>query len=142
MATTAGRTAPAHLWIVGLLALLWNAYGAYEYVMTQTHNAAFLASLPAGWLEYWQSLPPWLSSAWALGVWGGLVGAALLLIRSRHAVWAFAFSFVGVVVDLGYQMVMTEMPQGMLTPLDGLIIAVAAFLLLYARYMEKEGVLR
>ena len=142
MARTAERSAPAHLWIVGILALLWNAYGCYEYVMTETGNQAFLAKLPAQWLAYWEGLPAWLTAAWALGVWGGLAGAALMLARSRYSVWAFALSLAGLVVDLGYQMFMTDMPQGMLGPLDWLIIAVAAFLLLYARYMEKKGALR
>ena len=26
--------APAHLWIVGILSLLWNAFGCYDYLMT------------------------------------------------------------------------------------------------------------
>ena len=26
--------APAHLWIVGILALLWNCFGCYDYLMT------------------------------------------------------------------------------------------------------------
>lgn len=146
MATTAQRSTPAHLWIVGILALLWYAYGCYEYLMTETRNAAFLSTLPSGWLEYWESLPAWLTAFWALGVWGGLVGAALLLVRSRYAVWAFALSLVGAVVDFGYQMFMTEMPanlsQGMLGILDWVIIAVAAVMLWYAWSMDKKGVLR
>ena len=41
--------APVHLWIVGILATLWNAFGCYDYIMTQTGNRyavhAFGASL-------------------------------------------------------------------------------------------------
>lgn len=146
MATTAERTTPAHLWIVGILALLWNAYGCYEYLMTETRNATFLSKLPTEWVAYWDSLPAWLTAFWALGVWGGLVGAVLVLIRSRYAVWAFALSLVGLVVDLGYQMFMTDMPasltQGMLGMLDWLIIIIAAFLLWYSWSMNKKGALR
>ena len=146
MATTAGRGAPAHLWIVGILALLWNAYGCYEYVMTETGNEAFLSNLPAEWHSYWESLPAWLTAFWALGVWGGLAGALLLLVRSRYAILAFALSFVGVVVDLGYQMFMTDMPEslraGMLGILDWVILIVAAFLLWYSWDLRRKDVLR
>ena len=29
---------PAHLWIVGALATLWNAFGAYDYLMTRKRD--------------------------------------------------------------------------------------------------------
>ena len=38
---------PAHVWIVGILATLWNAFGAYDYIMTQTNNAAYLSQFSA-----------------------------------------------------------------------------------------------
>ena len=142
MATNARGNAPALLWIVGLLALLWNAYGCYEYLMTVTVNEAFLAKQPASWITYWEALPVWLVAFWALGVWGGLAGAVLLLMRSRYAVWAFAVSLIGIIVDLGSQMVMTDMPAGMLGMIDWVIVIVAAFLLWYSWSEERKGVLR
>jgi hypothetical protein len=147
MATTAeGRSAPAHLWIVGILALLWNGFGCYDYLMSVTANQAYLANFPVDAVAYQQSLPAWATGLWAIGVWGGLAGAVLLLIRSRYAVWAFALSLVGAVFGLGYQMFMTDMPASMKEGAMGLmpwvIIAVAAFQLWYAWSMEKKGALR
>src|SRR3954466_4951009 len=98
----------AHLWIVGILALLWNAYGCYDYLMTVTSNQAYLAAFPADQLAYYNSLPAWLTGFWALGVWGGLAGSLLLLARSRHAIPAFAVSVLGIVVSFGYQMFATQ----------------------------------
>lgn len=40
-------TTPWHLWLVGVLALLWNCIGAFDYAMTETHNTANLDSLTA-----------------------------------------------------------------------------------------------
>jgi hypothetical protein len=146
MATTSGRSTPAHLWIVGILALLWYAYGCYEYLMTETGNPAFLSKQPAEWVAYWESLPAWLTAFWALGVWGGLLGAILLLVRSRHAVLAFTLSLIGAVVDLGYQLLMADMPpnlrEGMLGVIDWVIIIVGTFLLWYSWSISKKGVLR
>lgn len=89
MATTAEGQTPVHLWIVGLLALLWNAFGCYDYLMTMTANQAWTSHFTAEQIAYWEGLPSWTAAFWAVGVWGGLVGALLLLIRSRYSVWAF-----------------------------------------------------
>jgi len=146
MATTAKGRAPAHLWIVGVLALLWNGYACFEYLMIETANQGYMSKIPADQLAFMDSLPSWLTAFWALGVWGGLLGAILLLMRNRYAVFAFAASLVGAVVGLGYQMFMTQMPAsmtaGMMAYMPWVIIIVAAFLLWYGWSEEKKSVLR
>ena len=146
MATTAEGRTPAHLWIIGILALLWSAYGCYMYWMTETANQAYLAAIPADQIAYMGSLPTWTTATWALGVWGGLAGSILLLMRSRYSVWAFAVSLFGAVAGLGYQMLMTQQPASMkagaMAAMPWVIIGLCAFLFWYARAMEKKGVLR
>jgi hypothetical protein len=146
MATTAeGRGAPVHLWIVGILALLWSAFGCYDYWMTETANAAYLSKTPADMIAYMNGLPKWTIATWALGVWGGLFGSILLLARSRFAVWAYALSFIGAVLGLGYQMFMTKQPASMtaggMAVIPWVIIAICAFLLWYSWNAEKKGVI-
>jgi hypothetical protein len=146
MATTAEGRTPTHLWIIGVLALLWNAFGCFDYWMSLSKNAAYLSKMPADAVAYQQALPAWLTGFWALGVWGGLAGAILLLARSRYSLWAFGLSLIGAVVGLGYQMFMTKMPASMTAGIMGVmpwvIIAIAAFQLWYARGAEKKGLLR
>ncbi|HUP67218.1 MAG TPA: hypothetical protein VM145_03275 [Sphingomicrobium sp.] len=146
MASTAQTSTPVTLWIVGILAVLWNAFGCYDYLMTNLHNAAYLAAFPADQLAYFDSLPSWLTAFWALGVWCGLAGGLLLLARSRHAVLAFAVSVLGIVISFGYQMFATEMPASMKQGVGGampwVIFIVGLFLLWYARSAEKQGLLR
>jgi len=146
MATTAQDRAPAHLWIVGILALLWNGYACYEYLMTNLRNPAFMARIPADQLAFMDSLPSWLTAFWALGVWGGLAGAILLLIRNRYAAWAFALSLAGAVIGLGYQMFVAKMPASMtagaMAYMPWVVILVCVALLWYARSEAKKGVLR
>jgi hypothetical protein len=141
----AART-PAHLWIVGILSLLWNGYGCYDYYMTNTKNPAYLAQFPADALSYWESLPGWLTAFWAIGVWGGLAGSILLLMRSRYSVWAFLLSFIGAIVGIGYQLFMTLMPasmkEGAMAIIPWAVILIAAFLLWYSWSAEKKGLLR
>jgi hypothetical protein len=138
--------APVHLWLVGIVSLLWNCFGCYQYLMVNLKNQAFMAGVPTDQVAYMDSLPSWLTAFWAIGVWGGLAGSILLLVRSRYSVWAFALSFVGAVVGLGYQMFMTQRPasmtEGAMAAIPWAIILFAAFLFWYSWKAEKTGVLR
>lgn len=146
MASTVTARTPAHLWIVGALALLWNAFGGYDYVMTQAGDAAYLSQYPAEQIAYFESLPAWLTAFWAIGVWAGLAGAILLLARRRLAVHAFAASVLGIVISFGYQLAFTSMPDSMkeapMVYMPWVILIVALLQLWYARRMAREQLLR
>jgi len=146
MATTVETRTPAHLWVVGVLSLLWNFFGCLDYTMTNLKNAAWLAKMSPDQLAYMNSLPGWLTAFWAIGLWGGLIGSILLLMRNRYAVWAFGLSLIGAVVGIGYQLFLTKMPasmkQGGMGFMPWVIIIIAAVLYWYAMSAEKKGVLR
>lgn len=142
---------PAHLWIVGILSLLWNGFGCYDYLMTRLHNLDYLAATmpgvePAAAIAWVENMPMSAQIGWGLGVWGGLLGALLLVMRSRYAVWAFAASMVGIVLTMSYQLLNAPPPPGAVGPTTSimpyLIIAVGAALLAYAYAMQRKGVLR
>ena len=143
--------APAHLWIVGGLSTLWNAFGCYDYLMTKMRNTEYLANMmptvdPNAMLAWVDSFPIWAQFGWGLGVWGGLAGGVLLRMRSRWAVWAMGLSLVGAVLGLGWQIGAAPPLAGAEGPMFDVmpivIILVALGLFLYARAMEKKGVLR
>jgi hypothetical protein len=150
MATTAQARTPVHLWIVGVLSLLWSCFGCYDYLMTRLRNTDYLASAmpgvdPAAALAWVEDMPLYAQVGWGLGVWLALLGAILLLMRSRWAVWSYGLSFVGAVLSLGYQLVLapplTGADAAIYKIMPIVIILVALALLLYARAMEKKGVL-
>lgn len=141
---------PVHLWIVGGLATLYNAFGGYLYWMARSGDAAFLQKSapnadPQAVIAYMDGFPIWASFGWGLGVWAALVGSLLLLARSGHAVLAFLLSLVGMALSFGYQATGPAKPAGMgggggdYMPL--VIIAVGVALFLYARTMRTKGVL-
>ncbi len=138
--------APAHLWIVGIVALLWNAFGAFDYVMTQIQNEAYLAQFSDAARLYFDSFPAWVEAAWALGVWGGLLGSLLLLARSRYAEFAFGLSLVGLLAATIYQQVLSAMPAdlrtGPMVAMNVVIWVVAIGLFVYAHRMRARGLLR
>ena len=151
MATTAETRTPVHLWIVGILSLLWGCFGAYDYTMTRMRNLDYIASSmpgvdPNAALAWVDSMPLYAQIGWGLGVWMGLLGSVLLLIRSRWAVWSYGLSLVGAVLSLGYQIALAPPRPGadspMMKAIPYVIIVVCAALFLYARAMEKKAVLR
>src|SRR3546814_16804363 len=98
---TEANKAPWHLWMVGVLSLLWNARGGYDYTMTQMHNRAYIEAAmgPMGLsyddaVAFIDSFPLWADALWALGVWGSVAGSVLVLLRSRCALPAF-WVFIG-----------------------------------------------
>jgi len=144
------RNTPVHLWIVGLLGLLWNCFGAYDYVMTRMRDTDYLAKMmpdvdPNVTLAWVDSFPLYAQFGWGLGVWGGVVGSLLLLVRSKWAVWAFALSLIGAVLSLGYQIIGAPPLPGaddpMFDVMPFVIIAVAAGLYYYAHRQGQAGVL-
>ena len=150
MEESVGAKAPAHLWIAGALALLWNAFGAYDYLMTRTRGADYVESMMPGTGEavvaYINSFPIWASFGWGLGVWMGLAGSVLLLMRHRLAVIAFGLSLAGAILGIGYQLMrpadIPQMHQGFNAVVPYLIILIALALYLYSRAQLRKGLLR
>jgi hypothetical protein len=139
-----GKNAPKHLWIVGVATLLWNAMGAFDYVMTKTQNEGYMEAFTPEQLEFFYSLPAWVTAAWAVAVWGSLVGSALLLMRSKHAVPVFMASLAGVVITTIHNFFLDNGLEVMGTfgvVFGLLILAIAVGLLQYSRKMEAQGVL-
>ena len=143
--------APAHLWIVGILSLLWSGWGCYDYLMTRMRNMDYRASMMPGTdpnqvLAWVDSFPIYAQIGWGLGVWMGLLGSVLLLIRSRWAVWSYGLSLIGALLGLGYQIANpggpAEMHEGIGGIIPFVIIGICLALLLYARAQDKKGVLR
>ena len=147
METVERIVTPWHVWVVGIVSLLWNAMGAADYTMTHLGGDAYLqsAGLDPASIAYLRSVPGWAVAGWALGVWGAVAGSLLLLLRSRFAVWAFALSLAGVVVMTAYTMA-NPYPAAMTstgaTVFEWTIKLVALLLLIYAWAMRKRGVLR
>lgn len=135
---------PKHLWIIGVITLLWNMMGAYDYLMTQTRNEAYLAKFEPAQLDYFYSFPTWLVFFWALAVWSSILGSILLLMRRRLAVPVFMVSLGSMVITAIYNFGFSAGMEMM--GFTGLVFTVVIFcvalgLLLYSRAMHIRGVL-
>ncbi|MEY4376494.1 MAG: hypothetical protein RJB26_1044, partial [Pseudomonadota bacterium] len=140
-----GSRAPWHVWAVGIVALLWNCIGAFDYTMTESRNAAYLAPFNAEQLAYFTGLPTWVVATWALGVWGGVLGSLLLLLRQRRAVPVFAVSVAGMAVTFLHNYALSDgirIMGGGAAVFSAVIFTMGLVLLAYARHGARTGVLR
>lgn len=138
------RRAPWHLWVVGGLGTLWNAFGAFDYLMTQTQNESYMGNFTPEQLEFFYGFPTWVVAFWALAVWGSVLGTVLLLLRMRLAAPVLLASFVSMVVTAFHNFVLSnglEVMGGGGAAFSAVIFLVALGLWLYARAMAKREIL-
>ncbi|WP_299175533.1 hypothetical protein [uncultured Brevundimonas sp.] len=139
---------PWHLWLVGVLSLLWNGFGAFDFIQTTTRGEAYMREMGFGpeMIAYYNAMPSWMYGPWILGVWGAVIGSILLLVRSRWAVTAFVASLLGAAVSLIYSKLIDPPPvspeMAAMAVMPWVILLIAAFLAWYAWFMAKRGVLR
>ena len=137
---------PWHLWIVGILAALWNGFGCIDYVMTQTRQDEWFAQMgmTEAQIAYFNAMPAWTHGAWAIGVWGGLLGAILLLLRRKWATPVFVISFLGWLAGAVYAFALSDGMEAMgpMWPMQIVIGGACVFFIWYAWMLGKRGVLR
>lgn len=143
--SAAPAKAPWSLWVVGVLSLCWNAFGGFDYTMTQIGDDQYLAAMTVEQRTYVASLPVVMEMAWAIGVWAAVAGSVLLLVRSRWAFHAFALSLAGIVVNVAYGNLVLDIGE-MMGPsalyMNVTVTAVGLFLTWYAWRQWKRGILR
>lgn len=136
---------PKHLWVIGVIALLWNAMGALDYVMTQTRNEAYMSAFTPEQLSFFYGFPAWAVATWAIAVWGGVLGAFLLLFRRRYAVWVFLTSLIAMAItafqNYAVSNGMEVIGDAFTLGFTAAIFLIALALFLYARAMHKRKIL-
>ena len=70
-----------HFWLVVLIAVLWNGFGGYDYVMSNTAGEAYFRQMGMTdtQIAYFTALPSWMIGVWAIGVWGSVAATVLLI---------------------------------------------------------------
>ena len=105
--------APWHLWAVGIVGLLWNGFGAFDFLSIQFRGEAYLRDLCTNdaAIAYYAAMPWWALAIWAVGTLGALIATILLLLRSKWAFAVFAVSFAGCVLSLVYSDMLCTPPD-------------------------------
>ena len=136
--------APWHLWVIGILATLWNAIGAFDYLATKLRLDFYMAAFTQEQLDYFYGFPAWAVACWGVGVWGAFFGSLALLLRKSWAVWLFGASILGMLGTTLYNFVLTDgaalMGEGAVS-FSAVIWAIALLLYFYSAAMAKRRVL-
>ena len=88
-------------------------------------------------------MPVAVTAFWAVSVWGGLLGSALLMVRSKWAVQAFFVALIGLMGTSFYQFALTPNPISIYdTPVNLAAWLIALVSALYALRTQALGFLR
>lgn len=138
---------PWHLWVVGVIAVLFNGIGVVDYVMSKTQGAAYMAGagMTPEQIAHYQEMPTWMTAVWAIGVWGAMLASILLLLRRKLSVPVFFLSLAAFLLSLVYHYAIAGAGDimGQAGVISSAVIAVLLLLFIwYAGMMAKRGVLR
>ena len=133
---------PSNLfWVISVMALVWNLMGVFNYLTQAFMTNEILASLPKDQKLLYEKVPAWVTAAFAVAVFSGTLGAVFLLLKKKIASTFFILSFVGIVTQMSYGLLLDEKtdnygPLGLLMPL--MIIAVGAYLIWYSKKAKEN----
>lgn len=137
--------APWHLYAVGLLTLIWNGFGASQWYLQVMRVQSHYAKMTLEQVQYIQAQPVWVEILFGVGVWTGVLGALMLLLRRKLAFNAFVASLIAVIVNTIYVQFMTDgrevMGVGTLYAAIAVIV-VAAASAAYAHFARSRGIIR
>lgn len=86
-------------WVITAFYLLWSIIGCTMYLVEHMMgDAAYIENFGADMLPLREITPWWATSGYAVGVWGGLIGVILLMLRKSLCLPFFYASFVGAII--------------------------------------------
>ena len=135
---------PVWFWIVSVIALLWNMLGVMAFVGQMMMTPDMLAQLPEAQRVAIETRPMWATIAFGIAVFGGAIGSALLLIRSRMAKGMLLASLLAVIVQMSQALYSSNLsdfgPGGIVMTI--MIIVIAVLLVWLASVSRRKGWLR
>lgn len=142
--TTFAVKAPIWFWAAAAFGLIWNVYGVYQFMGTfsQTTESLMAAGMTADQAAIYLALPAWITVVFAIGVFGGLAGSVLLMLRKAVAVPVLAVSLAGYIAlfsgDYAYG-IFENIPTQLAILV--FVVVVAAALLALAWFTRKRGII-
>ena len=125
-------------WVIGAIALIWNAMGVVNYFMQM--NPDVLEMYRESERAIIAGRPAWATAAFAVAVFGGALGSLLLLLRKSAATYLFIGSLLGVIGAMIHTLgVGIEFGLGEILGIIVMPVVVAAFLIWYSKLAGGKG---
>lgn len=93
---------PVWFWIVSVIALFWNAMGVMQYLGQAYQTESWREALTDEQFEMITNFPSWLTAAFAIAVFSGVLGSLGLLLRKKWAYKLLLLSLIAVIIQMGY----------------------------------------
>ena len=135
----------ALFWVIAIVALVWNIFGVLAYLGQAFMTEETLKMLPTAEQELYAATPSWVTAAFAIAVWFGLLGAIALLIKKRFAYPLFLLSLLGVIGQQVYSYFLSDTlevygSQAIIMPVIVLILSIV--FVWYSKKSIQEGILK
>lgn len=128
-------------WIIGIAALIWNIIGVVKYLGQAYMTDDMLNILPENEQIYYNNIPAWVTAAFAIAVFSGLIGCVALLLKKNWAITLFILSLIAVLVQFVYnffiQNYMEVSGSNIIMPI--IVIGIAVFLIWYSKKSQEKG---
>lgn len=105
MSNSSTNKPPIWFWIVSVVALIWNAMGVNAYLQQAYKTDSYKAMYSDAQREIVANLPVWITAAFAIAVFAGVLGALGLLLRKTWATTLWLISLVAVILQMGYTLI-------------------------------------
>jgi hypothetical protein len=128
-----GIASPAPMWlrVVAALGLLWNLLGVYAYLQT-------VHVLPSGEGMAMETMPAWVTGAFAIAVFGGVIGSLGLLMLKGWSKLILALHLLAIFAEDVWAFGMRSGPAE--SPLLPVAIVVIAIVLVWLSFSaSKKG---
>lgn len=144
-ASVSQSRAHAIFWTIALAGLSWNLFGVFQFARTAlaSEQGLMMGGMTAQQAALYFNLPLWMNAAFAIGVFGGVLGSVAMLLRKRLAQPVFAGSLAGYVV-----LYVGDITQGVFAAFAtsqvvilSLVVGIAFGMWLAARHYARRGVL-
>jgi hypothetical protein len=125
-----GRRPVAAWFIIAAVAsVLFMGFGCVSYLLHVFTNPA---TMPLDQRTAYEAEPAWLTAAYAIAVWVGLIGALLLVMRRKIAQWLLLISVIAVLAWLAGLVLVTPLRESMSA--NDLIVAIVVAALTWTIY--------
>ncbi|MEL0633818.1 hypothetical protein V6237_13635 [Pseudoalteromonas carrageenovora] len=131
---------PTWLKSLAWAALIWNLLGVIAFAMQVMMTPEMISKLPTDQQAAYSEIPLWSTIAFAIAVFGGLLGCILLLMKKTLAIPIFAVSFSAILLQQYYNFVVINSIEllGLSAVFMPIFVITIAILLLYISIKGKQ----
>ncbi len=140
------KTVPTWFWIVAGLGLLWNVFGVMQFLqsLSATKESLMTMGMTDAQAQTMSNYPVWMTVAFAVGTFGGLLGSILLLLKKKLATKVFVLSLIGYIV-----LYIGDITEGIFAAIGSsqviiltAVVLIAAGLQWLSRTFERRNILK